>query len=158
MDEMIPASPHNVPQQTRQIELPFKPFTLDEVQAITECDRKVLDHWVEHNLGLIMGSGAFGLTYMQTFAVFVGWRYLKEGAPLNRATAVVEYVSAITMENMAYHFSQGDTFPVPWQMREGIPKPGIMVKPPDNVLGRRLRLDTLYREFQYHLTRVFPEG
>lgn len=152
------------------IELPFKPFTLDEVKAITGCPANLLDRLVtspvsadpKAHLMMTMGSGTMGLDFMQTFAAFVCWRYLQEGASHDRAMAVLDFVKCMTLDYLRTNFAMGLTFPVPKRlmsdqdqrlMRGGA---GVMVKAPDGRLGAELNLAVLYARFEAEVTRVFP--
>lgn len=141
------------------IQLPFKPFRLDEILAITGVSFKVYDHWLNMRVGdaplLPQQTGddadaTVGLNYMQTFAVFVGNRYLHEGVPKGRAEAMVRAVQHMTVQYLEYNFERELTF---YDINTG-----VMVKAPNKPLGQRLNLRTLYREFLHNLHKVFPEG
>lgn len=132
------------------LELPFKPFTADEVIKITGVSFSVLDHWMKNFFTLHRGCGATGLEYMQTFAVFVGWRWHEEGAGADRVGKVIQYVCTLTPETMAKEFERGATFPV-----LGLTHP-ILVKAPSGSIGQRLNLEVLFREFKHRLAVEFP--
>ncbi len=135
------------------LQLPFKPYRTDEVLAITGCSFGVLDKWLEKILPLQVGEDAnqtYGLDALQTFAVFVGWLFLQEGAPKGRAE---EYVKAVQMWDFPMflrEFEQGNTFLVL--------NPHTMVPAPKNSLGQRLNLKRLMQEYIASVKRVFPEG
>lgn len=147
--------------------LPYKPFTLQEVAEITGCPGRAIDAWVEAgNLPLQRGDDPknIGLSYMQTFAVFVGYKWLCEGAEPQRASAVVTYVGNISREFMLQEFGKGNSFPgmvsVPNKIIGGPPEiRGIMVKTDmRNPHMRRLDLATHFDEFLTRLDKVFPGG
>lgn len=154
---MLPGKSH--------LELPFRPFTLDEVQAITGCPAAVLDQWAgldgDKPLPLQYGCGASGLNWMQTFAAFVGLKYLHEGATTRRAYALVLYVGGMAQGQMEHDITQGLSFPVPAYLfppGERPPGGGVMVEPPHFPLGQRLNLKVLYEEFKERVAKVFPES
>lgn len=142
-----------------EIRLPFKPFTTDEIMAITGVNFAVLDHWLNMQVGsegcllpMQVGEDANqsrGLSWFQTFAVFVGNRFIHEGAPRGRAEQMVRAVQRMTVDYLVYNFDRGDTFYVP--------QAGQMVKQPKGALGARLNLQTLYNEFLERVKKVFPE-
>lgn len=133
----------------------FKPFTIDEVVAVTKVPSNVLEHWLKIDL-LMVHTGedgkSQGLEYMQAFAVFAGYRWLEGGAGMDRANGVVQFVSSLTEEGMRVEFRKGNTFPciVPGE-------PRMLVKAPDKKLGRDLNLRKLYGEFRFNLKTAFPE-
>lgn len=142
-----------------EVELPFKPFRLDEILAITGVSFKVYDHWLSMRVAdaplLPQQTGddadkTVGLNYMQTFAVFVGFRFLHEGAPNGRAEAMVRAVQHMTVPYLERSFEKDLTF---YDVNTG-----VMVRAPNKPLGQRLNLRTLYREFLHNLHKVFPEG
>lgn len=135
------------------LDLPFKPFTLDEVKAITNAPSKFIDDLLRAGLPQKVGAGAQGLDYYATFAVFVGWRWKEEGAPNSKVTDVCSMVASMTMEFMEHEFNFGRMFPVMGPNRRG-----IMVVPPDSRLGKTLNLKILLAEFQYNVAKVFPKG
>jgi len=73
----------------------FRPFTAEDIKAIIAAafgsrdgmHSTTLDSWMKQ-LGLRDGEGdqfgVVGLDFMQTFAVFVGWKYIQDGCPLQR--------------------------------------------------------------------------
>src|SRR5438552_15002024 len=102
------------------LELPFKPFTLDEVCRIANVKGPVLDRLMNtsatgRGLNLVRGDDGWstGLDYMQTFAVFVANKWLEEGSGWERADDVVEYLSTMKVEFLDKELSEGRTFPVP---------------------------------------------
>jgi hypothetical protein len=141
--------------------LPFKPFTLEEVAQITGCKPQVIDCWVGVQLPLQRGDNPndWGLSYMQTFAVFVGWKWLQEGADAQRANCVVAFVGNISREFMLQEFGKGNSFPgmvqVPNKVIGGPPEiRGIMVKPDRRqAIMRRLDLATHFDEFLTQIDR-----
>lgn len=144
------------------IELPFKPFTFEEVQAVTGVAPKTLDAWTQMLsdkpvLPVKHGLGVTGLDYVGCFAVYVGHEYLKEGAPPDRATAVVRYLGGCSLEYLGANFTAGRTFPVPRALVDSITgtAEGMLVTAPDSTLGRRLRLDRLLGEFRQALDMHF---
>lgn len=143
------------------LELPYKPFSADEVFAVTGCDRLHLDKWIVDRLPLSVGCGVTGLNLMQMFAVFVGAKWIHEGSEEDRAAAVVEYVGTLSEQAMKLSFEAGRSFPVPRQQLGPIPrrlalKSGMLVEPPDSNLGRRLDMRPMWDEFLMRLERVFP--
>ena len=139
------------------LQLPFKPFTADEVQRITKCSMRVLD-LCQGVLHPRTGMGATGLDYMQTFAVFVGQRWLDQGASEERAQAVVKMVARMGHNVLLQRIRGGDTFPCTPDMGPDIPAAGLMVRPPNSKMGRDLNLKELYLEFTFNLKQVFPGG
>lgn len=132
------------------VELPFKPFTLDEVQAVTGASAAVVGMWAQNLLTMEFGCDTYGLDYARTFAVYCGWRYLEEGAGRQRAEELVKYLASCSVKYIVDECQKGRTFPVP--MRR------CFVKAPDSRLGRTLNCDRLLREFGEKLKRVFPDG
>ena len=131
------------------IELPFKPFNLSEVSLITRCPTKALEVWAETRLNMVHGSGAVGLEWMPTFAVYVGARYLEEGAPGDTAGQVVGFVARYTLETLEKELARGYNF--------ACPEMSTLVEAPLNLpLGRRLRLDKLLAEFKARLKELYP--
>jgi hypothetical protein len=144
------------------LHLPYKPFTLAEVAQITGASQ--VDTWADL-LGPSIGDDltTIGLSYMQTFGIFVGTRWLEEGAPAPRATSVAKYVAGLDFTAMEQELARGHTFPCPKSMMD---RPlldrmrpwtaGILVKPPNSRLGKTLNLSALHREFRQRLATVFP--
>src|SRR5882757_7238684 len=125
-----------------QLDLPFKPFTLEEVVRITKAGARTVDTW-SMMLGIRSGLGVVGLEYNQTFAIFVGQKYLDEGA-----TAVVRMLSNTPMETIEDQVAKGNTFPVPHSLSVNeIPGKGMFIHAPDSTLGKRLDLYKLLLEF-----------
>lgn len=141
-----------------KLELPFKPFTLDEVQALTGATSKVMDRWVGKILMLHTGCGVEGLSYMQTFGLYCAGIYLLEGSGEYRAVAVMRMVAGMQHETMLQELKAGRTFPVPSFMDPAFLQRGVMVHAPNNRLGNRLNLRTLYEEFLARMEKVFPKG
>lgn len=154
---MLPGKAH--------LELPFKPFTLDEVQRMTGCLASTLDRWagLDRNkpLPLQHGCGATGLNWMQAFAVHCGVRYEAEGASPRRAYGVVLYVGGMAQGQMERDIANGLSFPVPAYLfppgEERPPGHGMMVVPPPSPLGQRLNLAVLYAQFKERVESVFGE-
>src|SRR5438876_7955320 len=96
----------------KKLELPFKPFTLDEVAQITKAISTNIDTWSRF-IGMRHGLGVTGLEWCQVFAIFVGQKYLDEGASLDRATAVVRFLAEVKPPVLEAQLSKGNTFPVP---------------------------------------------
>lgn len=134
---------------------PFKPFSLDEVKAVTGVAPGVLDAWVRAVLKIQLGCATFGLDYMQTFGVYAGWRYLEEGAPRGRPEAVVHFVASLPHPTLLDELARGNSFPCLKGVDPSVPA-SVLVRAPSGPLGRRLNLKTLYDEFRTRLTRVFP--
>lgn len=137
--------------------LPFKPFTLDEVRAVTGIASRTLDAWVKTVLPLKIGDDrvTHGLNDGQMFAAFVGWRWLEEGADPFRATSVVQYLASVALITLGQEIERGRNFPATKEMGAEF---NVLVPAPDTTLGRRLRLDKLYAEFLDRLHKVFPKG
>lgn len=141
---------------TQSIQLPFKPYRVDEVMAITGVSFAVWDAWVNAEpplLQLHVGEDAdrtHGLTHEQCFAVFVGVRFLHEGAPRGRAETMVRAVQMWSLEMFEREFAIGNTFLAVDS------KVHCMVPAPKSHLGARLNLKRLMAEFNHHVRRVFP--
>jgi hypothetical protein len=149
--------PRIVAPGRKHLELPFRPFTLDEVKAITGCRTDILELWAER-LGYRRGCGVEGLEYAQVFGVFVGWRFLEEGAPAWRATEACEYVSLVPDSYLTEQLKEGNTFVVTrgcFPKDSGI-RAGMLVRAPDNRLGKTLNLKRLLEEFDHRMKKVFP--
>jgi len=131
-----------------ELVLPFKPFTLSEVMRIAKCDSSVLDGFIEEHESMKVKTGddgwSTGLDYMQTFAVFVGQRYLDEGAEWDRASPVVGYLSMLKLETLQAEMRAGRAFPVPKALGLDL---NCIVKVPDTPLGRKLDLRKLITEY-----------
>ena len=140
------------------IVLPFKPFTLEEVAAVTGATAKQLDYWTLTAVPPTLGEDGFtvGLQYHQMFAVFVGVRWLREGAPLPKATAAVKAMGVVRMETLEFDLSEGRSFPALAETT-GLKK-SVMIAPPDTPLGRRLCLKKMLAEFKAQIDKVFPKG
>lgn len=134
--------------------LPFKPYRVDEVCAITGIPFALLDKWMRQPwLALKTGEDmdkTQGLDALQTFAVFVGYTYVREGAPKGRAEQVVRMLQTYTFEELDKNFAQGNT--------HACLKPMCLVPTPEGPLGARLNLLTLMKEYIHNVKRVFPEG
>lgn len=152
---------------TQQLKLPFKPFTLDETYAVTGVRTDVLTRWLKkgEELGLLLKNGdptaglghVTGIDYLQLFAIFVGWRWLEEGADWARADWVVKGTVALTPELLDEEFARGNTFPVTTD-EQGRHEPrfgGVLVKAPNSRLGKALNYRTLLAQFKDRLDRVF---
>lgn len=138
------------------LQLPFKPFTLKEVSDITGVPSSTVEQLVEKGLRLHQGSGAVGLEFMQTFAVYCYWRYLEEGAPVDRAAPVLNYVLCLNTEHLEQEFNKGNTFPAVSVLAPGeIPGKGLLVRAPNSRLGQMLNLQQLMAEFQDRLECYF---
>ena len=140
-----------------KLELPFKPFTLDEVKAMTGVSSTQLDKWCGM---LIMrnGSGVTGLDYMQTLGVFVGCRWLHENAPQYLADGIMIAIASMTDGHLEHEISEGRTFPVCKAQMPSMQFAGIMVVAPGSSLGQRLRMDKLWAEFKENVKRLYPNG
>lgn len=151
----------------QQLVLPFKPFTLDETYAVTGVRTDVLSRWLKKGaeLGLLLKQGdhaaglghVTGIDYLQLFAIFVGWRWLEEGADWARADWVVKGTVALTPELLDEEFAKGNTFPVTTDP-QGRHEPrfgGVLVPAPNSRLGKMLNYRTLLAEFKDRLDRVF---
>ena len=145
-----------MPDRPPVLELPFRPFTFEEVASLSGADAAAVDLWVKL-LPVRIGSGAIGLDFMAAFAVFVAQRWRREGAPKGRAEAVLLLTAAFAHDSLMAEFRAGRCFPVTKDLRADLPGHGILVRCPDTTLGRRLNLATLYEEFRDALARVFPE-
>lgn len=143
------------------LELPYKPFSADDVFAVTGVTKFHLDKWIIERLPLTTGCGVTGLDLMQTFAVFVGAKWIHEGADEDRAASVVEYVGTLSEQAMRLSFEQGRSFPVPRQQLGPVPrraalKKGMLIACPDSGLGKRLDMRPMWDEFLSRLERAFP--
>lgn len=136
-------------------ELPFRPFTMDEVSLITGAYTSALEGWLKTILGIKLGDdrATRGLDWMQTFAVFVGKKWLDAGSDRGRAARAVAFTAGLNERGMAAEFAKGNTFPC---VDEGEPK--LLVRAPASKLGQDLNLRSLYREFRHNVRRVFPKG
>jgi hypothetical protein len=140
------------------IVLPFKPFTLDEVTAITGVNAAVLDHWTLTAITPRLGEDkvTVGLDYPQTFAVFVGNKWLHEGAPPAKATEVVKAMAACRPEYLEEELKAGRSFPA-LASTTGLAK-NMFIEPPKTSLGKRLCLKAMLAEFKANVAKVFPQG
>lgn len=132
----------------------FKPFTLDEVLAITGCNSKLLDqltHPVDGFLKVQQGCGSYGLDFLQTFEVYVAWRYLEEGSGMDRARWAMKVVASLCLEGLERHHARGLTFIVGSEVGRV-----MLVQAPQNRLGRTLCTKRLLQEFRARLDKVFP--
>lgn len=135
----------------------FRPFTPDEVVAVTRVPVGVLEGWLP-DLPVRTGDDkrTQGLDYVQLFAVYCAWRWLEEGAGADRAGRVLRFVAGFDKEAMFREWAKGNTFP---QLAGGAPR--MLVRPPATgraaKLGRALNLRRLHREFRHHLRRVFKK-
>ncbi len=147
-----------------EMKLPFKPFSLDEVHTLTGVKTAVLSAWLLHLLPVKRGEdhqNTVGLDYMQTFAVFVGNKYLHEGADNFRASAVVEFLAGIPLSHLEEEIEKGLCFPVPQALETqklmGLGR-GILVECPKTPLGRRLNIKPMLAEFKHNIERLYPNG
>ena len=134
--------------------LPFKPFTLDELAAITGASTKMIDLWTQSILRPKIGEveGTKGWDIMQAFGIFVGWRFMSEGASFDRASSVTLYVGTLVEKTLRQNLDAGCNFPVVKGSR------GTLVPHPrENRLGKELNLTKLLVEFKANLERVFPK-
>ena len=129
--------------------LPFKPFTYGEIQSITGVPAKVMDVYIGHRLPLETGEDGVtqGLGWMAAFALFCGYRWLKEGADSDRAGTVVSFIAQYHQQDLERNILRGLTFPVP--------QAKTFVKPPKNRIGNTLNMAVLYKEFLYGVHRTF---
>lgn len=141
---------YEVPEE----ELPFRPYTMDEVSKITGIYTSALEAWLKTTLELFLGDDreTRGLDHMQCFAVYCGRRFLDEGAGPALATKIVRFVAGLTERGMMVEFKKGNTFPC---VADGYPK--MLTNPKPSKLVNTLNLRTLYKEFRHHLKRVFPK-
>lgn len=133
----------------------FKPFTLDEVQQVTGCDVKLLEKLtkpMDGTLQLQQGCGVWGLDWLQTFEVFVAWRYIEEGGGMERALWAIHTIAALSLQGLQANHAKGLTFIVP----EGAGR-HMMVKPPGGRLGKALCTKKLMGEFEARLDKAFPQ-
>lgn len=138
----------------------FKPFSMDEVQRITGCDSKFID-WLTRPtdpsctsgvLEVQQGCGVYGLDWLQTFEVFVAWRYVQEGGGNERALWTLQTIAHLSTEGLEKAHEQGRTFIVP----EGMGR-YMLVTPPSGRLGKALCTRRMMREFQAKLDSLFPQ-
>lgn len=139
--------------------LPYKPFTLEEVSSITGASAKMIDEWTKTIMPIQTGEDGLskGLTYMQTFAVFVGWKWLSEGSDSYRAATITCYIGQLSLQVFDENLAKGCNFPVIVKNRKG-KAVGTLIPAPDKVLSQRLRLDKLFAEFKANIARAFPNG
>lgn len=134
----------------------FKPFTLDEVKVITGCDSKLLDkltHPADGFLKVQQGCGSYGLDFLQTFEVYVAWRYLEEGGGMDRALWAMKVVAGLCLQGLEREHARGNTFIVGSEVGAA-----MMVQAPRNRLGRTLCTRRLLNEFRARLDQVFPSN
>lgn len=134
---------------------PFRPYTAAEVCAITGVAPAVLDAWMTRVLPLRRaepGAGdVVGLDDMQTFGVYVGRRWLDEGAGLARATKAMAVASGLTLEGLTVELAKGNSWPA-----AASGGPNLLVVPPKTVAGRRLNFSALMSEYRAAVRKVFP--
>ncbi len=148
-----------------KIELPFKPFTLDEVRQMTGVTGKLLDAWikdgkVKQQFGEV--GTLPGLDWMQTFAVFVAGRYLHENAGLERAEGVLDLLQYMERDALLGNVEAGHVVCVPACMIKALGrKMGrgtiLTMEETGNKFGR-LRLDALLVEFESNIRKLYPQG
>jgi hypothetical protein len=132
----------------------FKPFTLEEVTRVTGCDVKFLDkvtNTVDGFLKLQQGQGVYGLDFLQTFEVFVAWRYIEQGGGMPRALWAMRVVAALSLQGLDREHAKDRTFIVGQELGRA-----MLVQAPRNKIGRALCTKRLMREFRARLERVFP--
>ncbi len=134
--------------------MPFRPFTAEEINQITGCPPKFLDEWMTI-LGRKEGCGVLGLDDIQTFAVFVAYRYMTEGAPTGRIMATMRSLAMSNLETVRRAIANGISFLAAPEHKWGVRR-GVFVTPPDSRLGRALDLAKLLPEFEAAVKRVFP--
>lgn len=134
--------------------LPFKPFTLDEVSAITGATSKLIDLWTRSILRPKLGEeGTRGWDVMQAFGIFVGHKFLCEGASWDKGSSIALYVGTLTEQLLKTNLDKGCDFPVVEGSR------GTLVPAPRNLrLGKALNLTVLLAEFKANLAKVFPNS
>lgn len=151
---------------TPALDLPFKPFTLDEAHRISGAPSKAIDKWtgmekdfIRPALPLKQGLGIMGLEWMQVFACLVGRHYLHEGCPPARTDETVRFIGSLTTKQLAEAFRDGRSFPA---VRSMLPASfrglGMLVECPKTNLGRRLDLKPLHEEFLQRMREEFPNG
>jgi hypothetical protein len=140
-----------------ELDLPFKPFTDDEVRAITGVKPAELDFYMKF-LTRRTGDNLFttGLEWMQTFAVFAADKFRQEGAPLDTVLGVLVMLAGVQLSDLEREAELGNYFPVPARPELGV-LTGVFIPPPTGAVGDRLRLDRLYKEFLAGVRRVFPD-
>lgn len=148
-----------------KIELPFKPFTLDEVLAMTGVTGTLLDVWIREGKVLPQHGevgGLPGLDWMQAFALFVAGRYLHENAGLERAEGVLSLIQYMERDALIGNVEMGNVICVPASMIKSLHgKMGrgtlMSMRETGGKFGR-LRLDALLREFESNVRKLYPEG
>lgn len=145
------------------MDLPFKPFSFDEVQAITGVHAKVMDQWGQTVLTPLFGDDKFsvGFNDAQTFAIFVGSRYLEEGAGMAVATAVVRCLGNYSLLSVQGAIDGGCLIVAPAELRVGGARGAaddIVSMDSSRPVEQRLRLDKLLAEFWHRVRKVFPNG
>ncbi len=135
-----------------------------------KCPPTLYDEWAP-KLGLSEPDpgvpGGPGLTYVKTFALFVGWQWRQENCPPGRDLEVALFLGSFSEESLVSQLEQGLTWPaigsaLPPNPMTGAKVPygsGMLIKPPNQKpLFRRLDLVKLSREFRENVARVFPNG
>lgn len=133
----------------------FKPFSLDEVKQVTGCDTRLLDKLtspVDGFLKVQQGCGTYGLDFLQTFEVYVAWRYLEEGGGMDRSLWAMKVIASLCLEGLEREYSKGNTFIVGSDVGGA-----VLVQAPRNRLGKTLCTRRLLEEFRARLDRVFPD-
>jgi hypothetical protein len=128
----------------------FKPFTVDEIAAITGS--RQVEMWFGI-IGTQEGCGVVGLGWMGAFAVYVGEKFLEEGSGIDRARPVVRTVATLPSPQWLKDvpFRKGLVFPA-------CPPGGTatLIRRPPGRVGRMLNLKKLLFEFEVRLKQVFP--
>src|SRR5579863_7285330 len=146
------------------IELPFKPFTLDEVYRLTKCPSKFVDRWLTLNKLQYMHSPetkGYGFSWMQSFAIFVAHRYLTEGAGHERADGVLDLLVIMHHEALIGNLNEGNVFAAPACMMKSMGRRvgrGTLIPMPEGGKYGRLHLGDLLVEFEHNIKEVFPNG
>lgn len=140
--------------------LPFKPFTLGEVQSIADVKPVVLDAWIgDELLSLHIGDDGFtrGLNDSQLFGVFYAAKFLKEGADLGTATEILKFVTGTGLQ-VVKQMSRAAEPQMPYVMPgDNGPMPCWVPAPLKLRLGRMLHCAIVIREFEDRLSRVFTK-
>lgn len=141
-----------------EILLPFKPFTFGEVSQMTGIPAKMIDQWAAGILRPYISSRTVGWDYNQTFAAFVGYKFLSEGSDVDRAASVVVYLNGIGLDVIEKNLLAGCNFPALYKDPLNGKPMGSLIPAPNSRLGQTLRLDKLLVEFRAGVARVFPNG